>query len=347
MVTYVVHALRGSAPVLPVPSRGVNGGVDLEQRQRRREEARRRTRRQRRIAVASIPVLVGAALAGVLLLGGSGDDGPDAHSAREQRPAELPRGGRSIFPERRVVAFYGAPQARELGALGIGGPAQAARRLEREARRYEQPGRPVLPAFELIATIVQSDPGEDRDHSARQTDRTIGRYLRAARRHDLLLILDIQPGYAPFMREVRALRRYLEEPDVSLALDPEWSMSPPVLPGQEIGSTSAAVVNEVSAYLSRIVRERRLPEKLLVVHRFTRDMLEDEDALRRYPGVALTVNVDGFGDRPNKRAKYREFTRGRRDRHHGFKVFYAEDTDLMRPRHVLRLRPPPELVVYE
>jgi hypothetical protein len=149
------------------------------------------------------------------------------------------------------------------------------------------------------------------------------------------------------MREVRALRRYLEEPDVSLALDPEWSMVPPALPGQQIGSTSAAAVNEVGAYLSRIVRRHRLPEKLLVVHRFTGDMIRDEDALRRYPGVALTVNVDGFGDRPNKRSKYREFTRGRRDRHHGFKLFYREDTHLMRPRDVMRMRPPPELVVYE
>jgi hypothetical protein len=338
---------RDDVAVLLLGSSGVNGSVDLDQRRRRREEARRRTRRQRRVAIASVPLLAGAVLGGVLLLGGSGGDGPEAHSVREREPAELPRGGRSILPERRVVAFYGAPQARELGALGIGSPAQAARRLERQARPYARPGRPVLPAFELIATIVQSDPGEDGDHSVRQPDPTIRRYLRAARRRDMLLILDIQPGYAPFMREVRALRRYLEEPDVSLALDPEWSLSPPVLPGQQIGSTSASVVNEVSAYVSRIVREHRLPEKLLVVHRFTGDMIADEDALRRHPGVALTVNVDGFGDRPNKRSKYREFTRGRRDRHHGLKLFYSEDTNLMQPRHVLGLRPPPELVVYE
>ena len=31
--------------------------------------------------------------------------------------------------------------------------------------------------------------------------------------------------------------------------------------------------------------------------------LEEQD-----PGVALVVNVDGFGDPPNKIAKYREFT---------------------------------------
>ena len=33
--------------------------------------------------------------------------------------------------------------------------------------------------------------------------------------------------------------------------------------------------------------------------------------------------------------------------HAGFKLFYHEDTNLMSPRQVLRLRPRPELVVYE
>ncbi len=321
--------------------------MDQELRQLRREEARQRTRRNRRVALGSVLALGAAVAVVVLVLPDGGEEGSEASGAEEAEPAKLPGGGRSIFPERRVVAYYGAPQDRELGALGLGPPARAARRLRRQASGYERPDRPVLPAFELISTIVHADPGDDGDHSARQPDRVIGRYLRAARRNDMLLILDIQPGYAPFLREVRALRRWLEEPDVSLALDPEWSMQPPVLPGQEIGSTSAAVVNEVSAYLSSIVRERNLPEKLLVVHRFTQDMIENEDALKRYPGVALTVNVDGFGNRLNKRSKYHEFTRGRRGRHNGFKLFYDEDTNLMQPRGVLSLRPQPELVVYE
>jgi hypothetical protein len=322
--------------------------VDQEQRSRRRDEARRRTRRNRRVAGAAVLGLGAAAALALLLLPGGSEDGSEASGAEEEAaPATLPGGGRSIFPERRVVAYYGAPQDRELGALGIGRPARAARRLRRQARGYDQAERPVLPAFELISTIVHADPGEDGDHSARQPNKVIGRYLRAARRNDMLLILDVQPGYAPFMREVRALRRWLEEPDVSLALDPEWSVQPPVLPGQEIGSTNASVVNDVSAYLSSVVRENKLPEKLLVVHRFTNDMIENERALKRHPGVALTVNVDGFGNRANKRSKYREFTRGRRDRHHGFKLFYNEDTNMMQPPGVLSLRPQPELVVYE
>jgi hypothetical protein len=323
--------------------------VEEQTRTQRREEARRRTRRQRHVLVGALVgvVLVGA-LGATFLLGGDGDGDSDAGAAAEGEAPALPRGGRSIFPERRVVAFYGAPQDRELGALGATSPARAARRLERQARPYAQEGRPVLPAFELITTIVQADPGDDGDHSVRQEDRVIRRYLRAARREKMLLILDIQPGYAPFMKEVRAYRRFLKEPDVSLALDPEWSLDPPALPGQAIGATDAAAVNKVSAYLSGVVRENRLPEKLLVIHRFTNDMIAGERTLKQPSGVALTVNVDGFGNRPAKVSKYNEFTSRRRGGpHNGFKLFYKEDTNLMRPAGVLRLRPSPDLIVYE
>jgi hypothetical protein len=321
--------------------------MDPEARRRRREAARRRTRRQRRLAVAVTAGALAAGIAGLALATVGSDDTVGETEPAPPPPPELPRGGRKVFPEHTVVAFYGAPQTAELGALGVGTPAAAGRRLVRQARPYRRAGRPVLPAFELIATIVHSAPGDDGDHSERQTPRTIRRYLRAARARRALLILDVQPGRAPFMREVRAFRRFLEEPDVSLALDPEWSLAAGQLPGQQIGSTDAATVNRVSRYLSRIVRAEDLPQKLLVVHRFTQDMIRDDDRLERHPGVALTVNVDGFGDRPNKVSKYREFTRRRRDRHHGFKLFYEEDTNLMAPRQVLRLRPRPELVVYE
>jgi hypothetical protein len=316
--------------------------MDQQARIRRREAARRRTRRQRLLLLA-LPLAVALlVLGGTALVGGDSD----RSKARAERP-ELPRGGRSILPGWRVVAFYGAPQDPQLGALGIGSPASAGRRLERQARPYRRPGRPVLPAFELISTIAANAPGERNDYATRQPARVVDRYLAAARRRRALLVLDIQPGRADFMGEVRALRRWLEQPDVSLALDPEWSVGPAEVPGQVLGSTDASTINAVSEYLSRIVRRRDLPQKLLVVHRFTRDMIENEKALEQHPGVALTINVDGFGDRPIKIAKYRDFTRPRRRKPNGFKLFYEEDTNLMTPRQVLRLRPAPDLVVYE
>jgi hypothetical protein len=312
----------------------------------RREQARRRMQRQRRlVAIGAFAVLLAlVAVGGGLLAAGPELDTPAASAVP---PVELPRGGRVALPSERVVALYGAPRDPELGVLGIGSPDQAARRLERQASAYGRPGRPVLPAFELITTLVTEDAGEDGNHALHEEASTIRRYLRAARAHHMLLILDIQPGYASFAEEARRLEPFLRQPDVSLALDPEWSLTSPQLPGQEIGSTDAATINQVSRYLSRIVHRDHLPQKLLVVHRFTDDMLESEDQLERDPGVALVLNVDGFGDRANKVAKYRQLARKRQGAFNGFKLFYHEDLDLMKPNEVLRLRPQPDFVVYE
>ena len=297
------------------------------------------------MGVVALVVLVAA------LAGGGGDDGGEKRAggdgrARPAAPPELPRGGRRILPDFRVVAYYGAPQADELGALGIGTPSQAARRLERQARAYRRGGRPVLPAFELIAVIAAGAPGADGKYRNRQKPSVIRRYLKAARRAKALLLLDIQPGHADFIAEMRALEPFLREPDVGLALDPEWH-TPGQVPGRVLGSVDAAVVNRVSARLAQIVRERRLPQKLLVLHQFTDDMIRRRAQLVHRPGVALVLDVDGFGTKAQKVAKYRELTRGTERFAHGFKLFYREDTGLMSPREVLRLRPQPQLVVYE
>ena len=149
------------------------------------------------------------------------------------------------------MAFYGAPQDDELGALGIGTPAQAARRLERQARPYRRGGKPVLPAFELIATVADAAPGPSGKYRSRQPARVIDRYLAAARKAKMLLVLDIQPGRADFLTEVKVFERWLEQPDVSLALDPEWHVGPGEVPGKTIGSVDASEVNARVAPTSR------------------------------------------------------------------------------------------------
>lgn len=318
-----------------------------------RERARERTRRQRRLGglvVGGLVVLVGA---GWFLLG-SGGEGPKSAGAGEQPksteqkpPPELPRGGRQVLPHYRVVALYGAPQDPQLGELGIGTPAQAGQKLLAQAKPYTQPGRPVMPAMELIATLVTAAPGDDGKYRMRQTSSTIDEYLAAARKVKALLILDIQPGRAPFMSEVKAYRHWLEQPDVGLAIDPEWSMDPGEIPGQVIGHTTSTIVNKVSAYVSKIVQRDNLPQKLMIVHQFTPGMIEHKRWLKQPPGVALTVNVDGFGSRDNKVSKYQMFATNGPRWFNGFKLFYHEDAGLMRPHSVLNLLPAPDVVVYE
>ena len=325
----------------------------MEQRERRerRDQSRRRTERQRRtvLTAAGLGALLLAVVLALASLSGGSKKGDRGTEGTAPPPSELPRGGRSIFPESRVIAFYGTPEDEELGVLGIGPPASIAGKLERQARPYaEGPGaRPILPAFELIAVVANASGGHDGKFRTRLEPDTIRRYLGAARRARALLILDVQPGRADFLEELAALEPFLARPDVSLALDPEWQMGEGEVPGQTIGSMTADEVNAVSARLSDIVRRGRLPEKLLVVHQFTKDMIEGRERLRRYPGVELVLNVDGFGDRTVKVAKYDEFVSGRDPARHGFKLFYREDANLMGPRDVLGLRPPPEFVVYE
>jgi hypothetical protein len=200
--------------------------------------------------------------------------------------------------------------------------------------------------MELIAVVASNAPEPDNSYSYKQSHATVKRFLAAARKIDALLILDIQPGHAGFLPLAKHFGRFLREPDVGLALDPEWA-TPGAVPGSIIGSTDAATVNRVSAYLARIVKKYKLPEKLLIVHQFTQSMIRDKPALRRHAGVALVLNVDGFGDQPNKISKYKDFTHPRTRFRSGYKLFYKEDTNLMTPRQVLRLRPRPDLVIYE
>ena len=308
-------------------------------------------RRRRLAAIGVLACLVVACLLGVRACGGE-EIIPGVVAGSDAEPASasdavLPRGGRRIFPDYRVVGFYGAPQDEQLGALGIGTPDEAAARLRKVARAYERRTRPVLPAFELIATIAADAPGDDGMYRMHQPDEVIDRYLSAARRAKALLLLDIQPGRADFLPEARRLERWLREPDVGLALDPEWHVGPGEVPGKVIGSVTADEVNEVSAYLSAFVTDHDLPDKLFVVHQFTSSMIENKDRVQQRLGLAITMNVDGFGDRSNKVSKYDLFTSEATRFHNGFKLFYEEDTNVMSPRQVLALRPPPDLVVYE
>ena len=218
----------------------------------------------------------------------------------------------------------------------------------------------------IVGQDLDETTGKGKPLSSRaaQTQRSIDAYLKSGVRPRWMeRVADIDAGIAYERRRLerayRALQaecdgddalfaaRWLREPDVGLALDPEWHVNEGEIPGQVIGSVDASVVDQVSSELAAIVRAGRLPEKLLLVHQFTDNMIANKDRLRRHPGVALTINVDGFGDRPNKISKYDAFTSEAVRFNDGFKLFYEEDTNLMAPRDVLALTPPPDVVVYE
>lgn len=288
-----------------------------------------------------------AFVVGIVVGSSSGGDEAPSQGAEASGPIELSRGGRSLLPEYRLVGFFGAPQDEELGALGIGTPAEAGRRLLKLTKAYEG-AKPVMPVFELIATIASAHPGEDGLYRNRQPHSVIKEYLAEARRNRGILLLDIQPGRAGFASEVRRLERYLDEPDVGLALDPEWNVGIDEIPGEVIGSVSATEINQIAAELAATVERLDLPEKLFVIHQFTDDMITSKELLVPQDALATVLNVDGFGDPLNKIAKYDELhPRKATGLAAGFKLFYAEDFPLMAPADVLALKPKPDLIVYE
>lgn len=263
---------------------------------------------------------------------------------------QLPRGGRTLLPRYRLVGYAGSPGSPALGRLGVGRLSDRTAELVRLSRAYAD-GRQPMPVLELIATVVQSSPGRDGMYRTRVPDAVIAEHLAAARRIRGLLLLDIQPGRASFLAEVKAYSRWLAQPDVGLALDPEWAMGPGQVPMHVFGHTTGRDIDAVSAYIAAIVAAHRLPQKALVFHQLAPAIVTGESQIRRRPGVVVIKSVDGIGTRAMKTETWDRLTqRLPPTEQTGFKLFYDEDRrqgPLMTPSQVLALRPQPAYVLYE
>ena len=220
------------------------------------------------------------------------------------------------------------------------------------ADKYAGAERKLLPVFELIAVVVQAGAGADGKYRRRVEDSVVDTYLRLARESKGLFLLNIQPGQSDFLTEVKHFEKYLREPDVGIALDPEWAMKAGQRPGKVYGQTTGAMINSVAEYMSKLTSDGDLPEKALVFHQVNRHVVKDEPTLHAYPGVVLIKSVDGLGPKQAKIETYGNLMEIMGPGvHAGFKLFFDEDHrnggQLMTPAEVLALKPPPEYVMYE
>jgi hypothetical protein len=286
----------------------------------------------RQIADATEAFLAGQPRAPVLLDGSGGSGGETA-------------GGEGVLPGARVVAFYGAPQMSQT-VLGSSKPRAAARALATQSAPYAELGaRPVIGEFDLVAAFATAGPGADGLYRSRQSDDVISIYLAQARAAGARLMLDIQPGRSTFSAEIRALRLWLQEPDVDIALDPEWNVGPRGIPGQTKGSISRQELNGAIRKLARIVDDNSLPAKLIVVHQFRRHSIVGRSKIKPKPGVQTVLNFDGIGSPGPKSAGFSALaTTGL---FNGFSLFYLRDTPLMSPAAVLGLTPEPDFLLYQ
>ncbi|AGL18458.1 hypothetical protein L083_4948 [Actinoplanes sp. N902-109] len=310
-------------------------------------------------------MLVRHALAVLLVatLAGCGDDGktqqtaapapsPSAAlpvapspSASPSAPAQLPLGGTTIFPKYRVVAYYGTAGTGTLGVLGEGSPDTMLPKLRAAAKPFAG-DRTVQPAYELIASVAQAGPGKDGDYSQMIAMSKIQQYVDQARRNKVMVILDLQPGRGDFLPQAKQLERFLIQPHVGLALDPEWRMPPGKVPGKTIGTVEAAEVNRVSDYVAGLVEQHNLPEKLFVLHQFRTSMMPDIATIQKRPGLAMVQHVDGFGTRSEKNATWDRLRRPQQF-HLGYKLFYDEDIKRYSAADLLKFKNVPELVSFQ
>lgn len=225
----------------------------------------------------------------------------------------------------------------------------AGAQLQRQLGAY--PGKPE-PVVELIATAVRSAPGPDGLYRTRSDDSAVQQYLDEARRLKGPLLLNIQPGHADFLDEVRAYEHWLTQPDIGVALDPEWAVDPGVEPGQKYGHVEGAKLDAVASYLSDLVAQHSLPVKMLAYHQVAASVVRSEADLRPHAGVYPVKIVDGIGSRAAKTSTWNVLMKTKPSHvAAGFKLFYDEDTrngtELMHPDEVMALTPTPAYVVYE
>lgn len=246
-----------------------------------------------------------------------------------------------------IVAYYGAPGTPSMGILGEHDPETLASLLEARAATYRYLTRSwrVLPALHIVYGVAQPEAGAA---SMRYIDDlTVRRYIDLARRHGFVTILDLQIGHSDPLTEVRRIEPYLREPDVFVALDPEFALPGETKPGQNIGSMSAADINAVQAYLAQLTAAEHLPAKTLIVHQFEAYMLPDAAAIERRGDVDLVIDMDGYGAAGAKEAKYETYAAAPYAPFPGIKVFLQHDPDPLSEASLLSLQPRPAYVVYQ
>ncbi|MCW2701476.1 MAG: putative lipoprotein [Blastococcus sp.] len=279
------------------------------------------------------------------------EDGLDWKVEVAATGTQLPGGGQLLFPGRMLVALYGHPGSAALGVLGEQGIDASVQRARDLSESYESlVEAPVVPAFEIIATVASSGPGPDGNYSAEADPDDLRPWVEAAGKAGVYVVLDLQPGRSDFVTQAERYRSLLELPHVGLALDPEWRLGPNQVHLNQIGSVQIDEVNRMVTWLADLTRERALPQKLLVLHQFKLTMLPGRERLdTSRDELAVMVHVDGQGGQGDKQATWRVLHENApAGLWWGWKNFYDEDAPMLTPEQtVAQVSPAPALISYQ
>jgi hypothetical protein len=260
----------------------------------------------------------------------------------------------AVLPFKRIVAYYGNFYSKYMGILGELAPDDMLAHLAKAEALWQaiDPTTPVLPAIEYIAMVAQAGAGADGMYRAIMPDTEIEKAYALTKKVNGVMILDIQVGLSPLTSELPKFKKYLERPDVFFALDPEFAMKHGNKPGTVIGSFDAVDINYAINYMSKIVRDNQLPPKVLLVHRFTYNMVTNAELIKPTPEVQVVMVMDGWGLKDLKRGTYGSVIIPEPVQFSGIKLFYKNDlkppsTGLLTPQEVMDLNPKPIYVQYQ
>jgi hypothetical protein len=260
----------------------------------------------------------------------------------------------ALLPFNRIVAYYGNFLSTQMGILGQYPPDQVAAQLEDTVAQWQaaDPTTPVIPAVDYIAVTAQGSPGADGKYRLRMPDSEIQKAIVLANQVHGIVLLDIQVGLSDVQTELPLLAKYLALPNVHLALDPEFSMKNGKPPGTVIGTMDASDINFAAQFLATIVRENNLTPKILVVHRFTEDMVTNSAEIVPLPEVQIVMDMDGWSTPLKKIKIYNEVVRDYPVQFTGIKLFYKNDLlqapfRLLTPAEILSLMPQPSFIQYQ
>ncbi len=263
---------------------------------------------------------------------------------------QLPGGGQTIFHDKRYVALYGHPLTGGLGVLGEQGPAGSVARARDVASQYEGlSDETIVPAFEIIATVAAGGAGKDGNYSNEWDVEVLRPLVDAAAEAGIYVVLDLQSGRADFLSQAQEYEELLVEPHVGLALDPEWRLKKGEKPLQQIGSVSAAEVNETMDWLADLTDRNDLPQKMVLLHQFRTDMITDrQDLDLSRDELAVIVQMDGDGTLGQKLDTWGALrVDAPKGLKFGWKNFYDEDEPTPSPATTFNVDPTPWWVSYQ
>ena len=267
-----------------------------------------------------------------------------------QTGRQLPGGGQVLFPGRRLVAMYGHPGTPGLGVLGQQDLAASITRARHLAAEYQPLSSvPVVPAFEIIATVAEASPGPDGSYSYETPVSELLPWVRQATADGLYVVLDLQPGRASLLSQAEHYQSLLALPDVGLALDAEWKLQPGQKPLRQIGHVDIGEVNSVVSWLATLTAQHHLPQKLLVLHQFQLAMLSGEQHLdTSRDDLAIVIHMDGQGTPGVKQGTWDAVTAAAPPKvFFGWKNFLVKDHPMLTPSETMTKTPAPVMISYQ